>query len=65
MHRRQFLATTSIAVASAVCTRFESGLARADDEAKKGVPLGLDGHSMRGMKWKAGQLIAFVRVYMG
>ncbi|MEM9365501.1 MAG: sugar phosphate isomerase/epimerase [Planctomycetota bacterium] len=34
-------------------------IAAGDADASERVPLGLDGHSLRGMKWKATQLIEF------
>ena len=59
MHRRQFLAATS-ACAAAVAP--VSALLAANDTSAKQIPIGLDGHSMRSMRfknWKATQLIEF------
>lgn len=56
LQRRQFLTATAAILATADPTRF---LAAADTNAPPPVPLGLDAHSMRGMKWKAAQLIEF------
>jgi sugar phosphate isomerase/epimerase len=55
--RRDFLiATASVIAAAGVNTK---PLAAADSGDSTRVPLGLDGHSLRGMKWKATQLIEF------
>ena len=59
MQRRQFLAATAVAAVSATC---QSPMSGANDSTDKRIPLGLDGHSMRGMRfkgWKATQLIEF------
>jgi len=55
MQRRDFLIASAIA-ASSVHAKSLRGAVSEDDTR---VPLGLDGHSMRGMKWKATQQIEF------
>ncbi len=57
LRRRDFLVAGATAVAA---TGFDvSSLAAADFNDSTRVPLGLDGHSLRGMKWKATRLIEF------
>jgi sugar phosphate isomerase/epimerase len=59
MHRRQFLATASACAASAAGV---STLLAANNQNARKIPIGLDGHSMRSMRfkrWKATQLIEF------
>ncbi len=55
--RRDFLAVTATAIAAAGVGA--KPLIAADSNDSIRVPLGLDGHSLRGMKWKATQLIEF------
>ena len=57
--RREFLGMVASAAAMAAAGGFaqESPEAASDDSTR--VPLGLDGHSMRAMKWKAPQFIEF------
>ena len=57
MQRRQFLAAATIAAAQS--SQIGASLFGADDTVNERVPLGLDGHSMRGMRWKATPLIEF------
>ena len=63
MQRRQFLANATAAVsAAALPTKFLTSASGADTSSIRNIPLGLDGHSMRGMrhkKWKATELIEF------
>ena len=55
--RRDFLVATATAIAA---TAVDVKLLTANDSNDSTrVPLGLDGHSLRGMKWKATQLIEF------
>ena len=59
MQRRQFIVAAAIGAASTVSPSSAFCL---NDTAGKRIPLGLDGHSMRSMrwkKWKATQLIEF------
>ncbi len=59
MQRRQFIAAAAVGAVSAVSPSSAFGL---NETAGKRIPLGLDGHSMRSMrwkKWKATQLIEF------
>ena len=55
--RRDFLAVAGAAIA--MTGGGPRSLNSADVNASTRVPLGLDGHSLRGMKWKATQLIEF------
>lgn len=57
LRRREFLIATSTALAATGVNL--KPLAAADSGDPPRVPLGLDGHSLRGMKWKATQLIEF------
>lgn len=64
MKRRQFLANATAGGVSAVAlpTKFLTSAFGADGRSGKRIPLGLDGHSMRGMRhkgWKATELIEF------
>lgn len=54
--RREFLATTASAITATALTARRSV---ADFDASQRIPLGLDAHSMRGLKWKAADLIEF------
>ena len=54
--RREFL---SAAMATLAAGSLSDRLLAADSSNAMPVPLGLDGHSLRGMKWKATQLIEF------
>jgi sugar phosphate isomerase/epimerase len=59
MQRRQFIASAAVGAVSAASQKSAFCM---DDTAGKRVPLGLDGHSMRSMrwkKWKATELIEF------
>ncbi|MEO2029986.1 MAG: sugar phosphate isomerase/epimerase, partial [Fuerstiella sp.] len=56
MRRRDFLYRTSALVAAAAAP---NRLLAANSGDSTRIPLGLDAHSMRGMKWKATQLIEF------
>ena len=56
VRRRDFLRTTSL-VAGATLLGSHDCIAANHDVAR--IPLGLDGHSMRGMKWKAAKHIEF------
>ena len=59
MRRRQFLAATSACAASVYGAR---KLMAANDASARQIPIGLDGHSMRSMRfqrWKATELIEF------
>jgi sugar phosphate isomerase/epimerase len=55
--RRDFLAATATAIAAAAIDA--KPLAANDPNDPTRVPLGLDGHSLRGMNWKATQHIEF------
>jgi len=55
--RRDFLVAAATAVAATGIDRV--GVVAADGPASTRVPLGLDGHSLRGMKWMATQQIEF------
>ena len=55
--RRDFLLASATAIAATAVDL--KPLAAADSNDSNRVPLGLDGHSLRGMKWKATQLIEF------
>lgn len=57
LRRRDFVMVTST-VAAAMTARTKPLLAVDSGDSTR-VPLGLDGHSMRGMKWKATQQIEF------
>ena len=60
MQRRQFLAAATAAATQS--SHFRGSLFAADFAEDKRIPLGLDGHSMRAMRWKgwkATQLIQF------
>ena len=58
VNRRKFLATAvATAIAGPGIASNQPNAAAAVSSAR--VPLGLDGHSLRGMKWKATQLINF------
>lgn len=64
MQRRQFLAAATATAVSTCVPSFElkAPALGADEHRNKRVPLGLDGHSMRGMRskgWKAAELIEF------
>lgn len=55
--RRDFLSTAgSSLVAASICSQ---SLMADDSKSANRIPLGLDGHSLRGMKWKATRLIEF------
>ncbi|MCP4787312.1 MAG: TIM barrel protein [Fuerstiella sp.] len=56
MRRRDFLYRTSAVLAAAAVPNC---LLAANSSNSTRIPLGLDGHSMRGMKWKATQQIEF------
>lgn len=56
LHRRDLLIAASAIAATGMKTR---PLIAADSGDSNRVPIGLDGHSLRGMKWKATQLIEF------
>jgi sugar phosphate isomerase/epimerase len=56
MQRRQFLVAATVGAVSAAS---QSSLVGAEATVVKRIPLGLDGHSMRGMRWKAARLIEF------
>jgi sugar phosphate isomerase/epimerase len=57
IQRRDFLLATAAAI---TVTGLEARpLTAADSSGSTRVPLGLDGHSLRSMKWKATQLIEF------
>ncbi|TWU31811.1 sugar phosphate isomerase/epimerase family protein [Novipirellula artificiosorum] len=55
--RREFLVATATAMAATAA--LTKSLPAADSSDSTRVPLGLDGHSLRGMKWKAAQQIEF------
>ena len=55
--RRDFLVATATTIAATAV--IAKPLTAADSSDSTRVPLGLDGHSLRGMKWKATQLIEF------
>jgi len=57
LRRRDFLTVTATAIAATAVNA--KPLTATDPNASNRVPLGLDGHSLRGMKWKATQLIEF------
>ena len=59
MRRREFLgiAAGTVAMAARDALADKSPQAAAGESTR--VPLGLDGHSMRAMKWKAPQFIEF------
>lgn len=57
LRRRDFLVATATAIAATGVDA--KPLTAADSGDSTRVPLGLDGHSLRGMKWKARQLIEF------
>lgn len=57
IERRKFVMSMGTAMA-AVATGAKASPATASNPPAR-VPLGLDGHSLRGMKWNAKQLIAF------
>ncbi|MGB7347080.1 MAG: hypothetical protein WBD20_22845, partial [Pirellulaceae bacterium] len=55
--RRDFLSAAGASlVAASICSQ---SLLADDIKAANRIPLGLDGHSLRGMKWKATRLIEF------
>ncbi len=55
--RREFLVATATAIAATGIPA--APLTAADSSEPTRVPLGLDGHSLRGMKWQATQLIEY------
>lgn len=57
LQRRDFLRASAVAIAATGGNSMQLAVADAQDSTP--VPLGLDGHSLRGMKWKATQLIEF------
>ena len=62
MQRRQFLAAAACASAAVPLRPFGASLFGADASVGKRIPLGLDCHSLRGMRvrgWRATQLIDF------
>lgn len=56
MRRREFMCRASVVLAVAATP---NRLLAASPDGATRVPLGLDGHSMRGMKWKAASQIKF------
>lgn len=57
LRRREFLSTVGAGLIAANVSA--NSLNAEDANHSTGVPLGLDGHSLRGMKWKATRLIEF------
>lgn len=57
--RREFLGMVAGAAAMATAGAFAQDSSKAVSSDAARVPLGLDGHSMRSMKWKAPQFIEF------
>jgi sugar phosphate isomerase/epimerase len=55
LHRRDFLRTAARSILGLAAT----GVLRAQSAGTIQVPLGLDAHSLRGMRWKASQLIDY------
>jgi len=58
LHRRRDILVAAAATATATGLSAKP-LAAAESGDSNRIPLGLDGHSLRGMKWKAMQLIKF------